>query len=255
MSKIVLMANDIVGLKVAEHIISKGDKIVRLYLHQEGKTKMANEIIDASLCVDDEIFYANSLDQTNINSLKALNADFIITVYWAHLLTLDVINTVKDTVNFHPALLPINRGWFPHVHSILDGSASGVTIHRIDEGADTGPIWAQKEIKLSVYDTAKKIYDKLQKEIVNLFIENWDNIKNGTIKPFPQDHSKAVYHNKSEISKLDQIDIEKNTSARELINILRARSFGNLGFAYFNENNKKVFLNLRISDNHKFSDK
>ena len=255
MKKIVLMANDYVGLMITKDIVSRGDEIVRLYLHEEHNSKMASEIIDASKCSQDQIFYANSLkNQTDIESLKQLNADFIITVYWAYLLKPDVINSVKDTVNFHPALLPINRGWFPHVHSILDGTPLGVTIHRIDEGADTGPIWAQKEVQLLNHDTAKTVYIRLQEEIINLFAQNWDDIKNGNIKPFEQDHNKAIYHSKNEINDLDLINLNKKMSARELINILRARSFGDLGFAYFEENNKKVFLNLRLSETSNFID-
>ena len=251
MKKIILMANDLPGLRVAEYLINQGEKIVRLYIHNEDESKLADEIIKKSKC--DKIYFAEELKQNDHHiALKNENADFIITVYWAYLLKPEIFNSVGDTINFHPAFLPINRGWYPHVHSIIDGSKLGVTLHRIDKGADTGPIWIQKEIKLTNYDTAKTIYEKLQTEIVDLFKNNWGNIKNGKIKPFHQDHSKAIYHKKLETKIIDQIKLDKKYTGQELINILRARSFGELGFAYYEVDGEKIFINLRLSDNNSF---
>jgi methionyl-tRNA formyltransferase len=247
MKKIVLMADGYVGLEVAKKIVQQGDQIVRVYLHEKEVGKLSEEIKDASNCAD--YFHAHSLKDTDhVEGLRSLNADFIITVYWAHLLKPEVISCAKDTVNFHPALLPINRGWYPHVHSILDGSPLGITLHRIDEGADTGPVWAQKKIELSLYDTAKTAYDKLQNEIVELFSDNWSSIRSGEIEPRTQSVDGAIYHKKSEIEKLDHLDLDNIGSAKELITILKARSFGDLGFAYYEDKGKRVYLNLRLSD-------
>ena len=245
------MANDLPGLEVAKFLIEENEEILRLYIHQPDNQKLTNEIIETVSC--SEVYQASLLkDQTHVKELKMLNADFIITIYWAYLLKPEVINSVKDTVNFHPALLPINRGWFPHVHSIIDGSPLGVTLHRIDEGADTGPIWVQKEIELLSTDTAKSIYDRLQHEMVQLFKDNWNEIKSGQLSPKPQDHSKAIYHKKDEIDELDLINLDEKMTARELINKLRARSFGDLGFAYFKEGEDRTHINLRLSNNNNF---
>jgi len=248
------MANDKPGASIAKFLQESGDNIVRLYLHEENLQKFTDEIISNSNC--NEIFYSNDLKiDEHVETLKELNADFIITVYWAYLLKPSVFKAVKDTVNFHPAYLPINRGWYPHVHSIIDGSKLGVTLHRIDEGSDTGPIWAQKEIELLPLDTAKTIYERSQNEIIELFKKSWDKIKSDELRPIKQDHSKAIYHKKNELNKLDYIELEQTLKVKDIINLLRARSFGNLGFAYFNHNNKKVYLNLRLSDSVNFNEK
>jgi len=148
--------------------------------------------------------------------------------------------------------LPVNRGWYPHVHSIIDGSKIGVTLHQISEGADEGDIWAQKHVEYDLMHTAKDLYKKLQDEIIDLFKNNWFDIINHNIKPFPQDNSKSNYHKKNEINELDFIDYN-NSENRKLINILRARSFGDKGFAYIlDENGEKVYLNLRLSKNYEF---
>ena len=43
-------------------------------------------------------------------------------------------------LNLHTGYLPWNKGAYPNVWPILDGSPAGVTLHRVDAGIDTGPI-------------------------------------------------------------------------------------------------------------------
>ena len=165
----------------------------------------------------------------------------------------EVFNCSKHgCLNFHPALLPINRGWYPHVFSIIDGTPTGVTLHFIDEHTDTGPIIAQKIVPIKPTDTAKAIYDREKYEIISLFKEKWDDIRNNKLTPIPQDQSKAVHHSIKEIHALDEINLEKQYKARDLINLLRARSFGNRGFAYYELDGEKIYLNLRLSYQNRF---
>ena len=249
------MANDDVGLNITKYLIASGEEIIRLYLHEKANQSKGEDIIEASNCKEGQYFLANCLkDAKHIQSLQELNADFIITVYWAHLLSNDVIQCANDSVNFHPAPLPINKGWYPHVHSIIDGSALGVTLHRIEIGADTGPIWAQKKLELGLYETSKEIYQRLKNEIFILFAANWGKIKSGEIQPVNQ-VGQGNYHKKNEIQDLDCISLEQTTTAKSLINKLRARSFGNKGFAYYVENGERVYLNLRMNNSTNFEKK
>ena len=196
---IVLFANKQPGLEICEYLVSIGENISRLYI-LNFEDDYAKKIISASKLSSDKVFSAVSLkEQSHLNNLKKLDVDFMITVYWPYLLTPTIFKISKNgCINFHPALLPINRGWFPHVHSILDGTPTGATLHLIDEGTDTGSILVQKEVPLEFLDTSKSIYDKLQKEIILLFKENWSKIKNNELLPMPQDESKAIYHKKSD---------------------------------------------------------
>jgi methionyl-tRNA formyltransferase len=247
-----LLANGEAGLKVCEFLIRNGDRIACLYL--SGSDQSFDEQIKKASCLsDDNIFSSNLLkDQEHINWLNEQNIGMLITVYWPYLLKPEIFNIARKTINFHPALLPVNRGWYPHVHSIIDGTPTGVTLHVIDENADTGPIWIQKEVPLTPYDTAKSIYTRLQEEIINLFIDHWEKIKHDQLKPFHQDNSKAIYHKKNELELLDHIDLNKKYKAKDLINLLRARSFGDRGFAYYIENEKKVFVNIRLNETSSF---
>jgi methionyl-tRNA formyltransferase len=251
---VVLLANDRPGLEVCKHLRACGDKIVRLYVHEPEHQKYGDEIIRASGCAPQDVLSAPLLkDPRHVARLAALQPDFIITVYWAYLITPQVIAAAtQGTVNFHPAMLPVNRGWFPHVHSILDGTPTGVTLHAIDANADTGPIWAQRAVPLQPLDTAFTIYNRLQNEIVALFRETWPKIKAGGIVPTPQDESRAVYHKKSEIGKLDELNLNAVMRVGDVINLLRARSFGDRGFAFYEQNGQRVYLKLCLGATNHF---
>ena len=256
MSKTVaLLANDTVGVEVARYLAAHGDHIACLYLHDPEYQKCGDQIIAASGCAPGQVRLASALKNPDeVAQLRTLRPDFIITVYWRHLLSKEVIGAAgQGTVNFHPALLPINRGWYPHVHSILDGSPTGVTLHALEEQADAGPIWAQREVPLGPTDTAHTIYVRLQREIVNLFKETWPQIAAGKVRPVPQDESRAVYHKINEVDAFDALDLDATMKARDVLNLLRARSFGDRGFAYFEEAGQRVYINLRLGSTSSFA--
>lgn len=250
-TNVIILGTGEVAENICRFLCERGDTIQRLYL---SKTSINNErIIEAAKIDSSRIFWAKECKEPNhIDCLQDVHIDYIITVYWPYLLKRDFFSCAKKgTVNFHPALLPVNRGWYPHVHSIIDGTPLGVTIHSIDDGADTGDIWAQKKVDLLPTDTAKEVYCHLQDEITKLFLNKWDEIVNGICKPYKQDESIAIYHDKEDVEKYNFIDINKTYKAIELINILKARSFGNRGFAYYLDNGEKVYLNLRLSHDTK----
>jgi methionyl-tRNA formyltransferase len=244
--KIALFASGKVGLAVAS-LIKTTDEIVILGLADQDK--LIDEQIKKSLQNHEPTIVVgrNPISTTNmVELLLEHRVEAIITVYWPFILDEALIKTIQITVNFHPAMLPQNRGWFPHVHSILDGSPTGVTLHKLAKGADTGDIWAQKHVPLHSWDTAKDIYDRLQTEMVYLFSDYWPKIKSGELSAFPQDHSKSSFHSIKEIEELDLIELEKEYKAIDLINLLRARTFGQKGFAYFEDSGRKVYLRIAL---------
>jgi methionyl-tRNA formyltransferase len=245
---VALLANDVPGLRVAEYLHERGDEIVAVYLHAPERRRQGDEIVSASGCRPDQVHEAAALrDPEGVAALAALAPDFLITVYWAHLISPEAIAAARrGTVNFHPALLPVNRGWFPHVWSIVDGTPTGVTLHAVDASADTGPVWAQREVPLTPYDTAGSIYARLQDEIVALFRETWPAIADGSITPAPQDDSRAVYHDRSDVAALDELRLDDVMRVGDVIDRLRARSFGSRGFAWYEVGGERVYANLRL---------
>ena len=72
-----------------------------------------------------------------------------------------------------------------------------------------------------------------------MFSDNWPDIRSGKIVPWQQSTDGAIYQKKSEIKNLDKLDLDNIASAKGLITILKARSFGGLGFAYYEDKGKQ----------------
>jgi methionyl-tRNA formyltransferase len=256
MRKIALLANHFPGVEISRFLASsREDSIHALYLVGED-SKFYDDTVQSSGVVNGNIFTGKDVfrDADHINWFKLQNFDAIICVYWPWILSSDFFSNIPITINFHPALLPVNRGWFPHVHSIIDGSQLGVTLHKLSEKADTGEIWVQKEIKVLETEDAKEIYDRLQTEIIELFKNNWEKITANQIECQKQNECSANYHKKSEINFLDEFDPKENMSFDSFIKRLRARSFGKRSFAYYFKDGKKYFVRIQVSEKSDFRD-
>ena len=93
-----------------------------------------------------------------------------------------LIKKNKNLINLHISFLPFNRGAHPNFWSFIENTPSGVSIHKIDKGIDTGDIINQKLIDFDILKNKKKLtfsytYKKLINELENLFIEFKKNHK------------------------------------------------------------------------------
>ena len=99
----------------------------------------------------------------------------------------------RGTLNVHPSLLPLHRGSSPVQYAILEGDAeTGATVMLTDEGMDTGPILAQTHVPISPNDTAQTLSHKLFEIGAELLLETLPKWLQGTLKPRPQDHTRAT---------------------------------------------------------------
>jgi len=243
---IALMLSHDPGRAVAAYFASRRrENIVAVYF--ENDDSYASDITALLGIEACRVFFGKPVlsNRVHIDWLASQNVDFVVTVYWPWLLSNAFLHSIRDSVNFHPSLLPANRGWYPHVHSIVNGSPNGVSLHRISERADEGAIWAQRSVTIPLTFTAKSAYLDLQNEIVDLFTETWDRISSGQLEPTPQSSVGASYHHRAELEELDRIDLGSLTGL-ELYNILRARTFGARGYAYIEIGGKKHYLSLGV---------
>ena len=119
----------------------------------------------------------------NINAIMRLKdvnlADLVICFGYRRILSSDfVLNCPCPILNLHISFLPYNRGAHPNFWSFYDGTQSGVTIHLVDEGVDTGPIIFQKKIDLLEDKTFSDTYSRLLIEAEALFMANIELILN-----------------------------------------------------------------------------
>lgn len=113
--------------------------------------------------------------------------EVIVSHGYRHILRAPVLDLFPGrAVNLHISLLPWNRGAHPNVWSAVEGTPSGVTVHHIDEGVDTGDLVAQREVTVSDEETLASSHERLQREIVELFWTVWPEIRAGTAPRRPQ---------------------------------------------------------------------
>jgi methionyl-tRNA formyltransferase len=74
--------------------------------------------------------------------------DLVVSFGYRHLLRPPALATVvRPVLNLHISFLPYNRGAHPNFWSWVEGTPSGVSIHEIDAGIDTGPVVAQATLE------------------------------------------------------------------------------------------------------------
>ena len=154
-------------------------------------------------CLIDELIEFNCEVKHTKEKIEELNDfDLIISFGYRHLINKKVLQKCKSPIiNLHISLLPWNRGSHPNFWSFFDNTPSGVTIHLIDEGIDTGDIIYQKLVNFSLDEnTFIKTQKRLVYEIEKLFIEYIENIILGKFKKIPQDHL-GTFHRLKDLPK------------------------------------------------------
>ncbi len=146
--------------------------------------------------------------------------DCVISYGYRHILSREVIEGAGCPIfNLHISYLPYNRGAHPNFWALYDNTPSGVTIHLIDGGVDTGPIVVQKYVEFTEEDdTFAKTYATLTKTLESVFLEflpsllndNWTAKKQRGIgshhylRDLPANFSGWDANIEQELAKLDQ---------------------------------------------------
>ena len=139
--------------------------------------------------------------------LKTLDADLAIVVAYGQIIPKSYLNlTKKGFFNIHASILPKWRGAAPIQRSIMNlDKETGISIMRIGEGLDTGPVCNVYKINLENNLNAEDINEKLSSLAAEKILDNIDDIFEDKAKFKEQDHSAATYASK--IQKLEgQID-------------------------------------------------
>jgi methionyl-tRNA formyltransferase len=134
-------------------------------------------------------------DPMVINQIKSINPEIIFCLGGTQIVPEDILRVpTLGCLNIHPALLPKYRGRYSTVQALFNGEKyTGVTLHWMDKGMDTGPIIMQEKILIESNDTAKTLYDKftaLGEKLFSEFLDIWQS--NSEIKSRPQDEKKAT---------------------------------------------------------------
>ncbi len=142
-----------------------------------------------------EVFQPASLKEVTSDSpLHAKKYDVFIVASYGKIIPEDILNLPsKGVLNVHPSLLPLYRGPSPIESALLDGvMTTGVSIIKLDEKMDHGPILIQSAFMISLFSNAGTLEVECGQLGGELLIQVLPHYLEGTLLPKEQDHDKAT---------------------------------------------------------------
>ncbi len=142
------------------------------------------------------VFQPNRLrDEEVVRQIKSLQPDLIITAAYGKILPASVLEIPEyGCLNVHGSVLPGYRGAAPIQWAILKGEReTGVTIMRMDEGMDTGPVLSGAVCPIGHDENAPELTKRLAELGAELLVNTIPGYLDGTILLIPQDHERATY--------------------------------------------------------------
>ena len=190
---------------------------------------------------------AGKLDDDFATQLKAYNCDVFVVASYGKIIPQRVLDIApKQTLNVHPSLLPKYRGASPLQSAILDDDKNtGVTIMRINEKMDEGPIVIQKETPVSEWPPYEIFEEDMGRVGGKLLAEVLPDWIAGKIKEQEQNHAGATYTRK--IVKEDGL-IDTSDSARVYENFRKIQAYHQWPQAYFFHEKDGQKIRVKITD-------
>lgn len=134
-------------------------------------------------------------DERFIAQIRDIQPEISVVVAYGQILTRQVLDIPENgSINAHASLLPELRGAAPINWAIARGhTRSGVTIMRMVEQMDAGPIICQVEEPIRDDETASDLWARLSELSAGMLIETLALLENGEVKETPQDDARASH--------------------------------------------------------------
>ena len=227
--RVIYMGTPAFAIPPLEQLLENGYQVVGVYTQPDRPTGRGRNVAASPIKAYAEERGLKVLQPTSLRlpdayqELASLNPDIIVIAAYGRILPKEVVQLPPwGCVNVHPSLLPKHRGPSPVAFTLLEGDeVAGVTLMRLDEGMDSGPIIAQEEQPLTPQDTVETLTNMLFREGAQLLVRSLPLYVQGDLVPRPQEEAQATYARK--LTKEDGI-IQWELSAESLWRQVRAYS-------------------------------
>lgn len=186
------------GLACMEEIYRVGGKLdLVITLHDNLARKKSGRIYVDDFCSRhriDVVKIRHVNDSVSVQAIREREIDWLFIIGWSQIVGPEVLQAPqRGCLGMHPTLLPQGRGRAAIPWAILKGlDKTGVTLFKLDEGVDTGPILAQEVISISPNETATRLYERVAQAHRTLISRIWRDLIADTIVLHPQDESQAT---------------------------------------------------------------
>ena len=202
--KILFMGTPEFSVPTLDVLIKNKFNVVTVYTQPPKKSKRGQKINSSPIeeyCKKNKISFRNPPTlNTNeeFESFRELNINLVVVVAYGQIIPKNFLKIAKfGFINVHASLLPRWRGAAPIQRAIMNQDKKiGISIMKIEEKLDSGPVLTTKEFELDQNATHGDIEKKISIEGANLLVQNLKSIEAGEAKFTNQDHSQATYAKK-----------------------------------------------------------
>jgi len=224
--KIIFMGTPLFAVPILKSLYQNGFPISVVFTQPPQKSHRGQRInkspiqgISETLNIDFRTPQSLKNNNEEYEFIKDLNADLCITVAFGQIIPKEFLSlTKKGFINIHASILPKWRGAAPIQRSIMNlDTETGISIMKMNEELDSGPICNTYKIKLDQNLNAQEVSEQLSLLAADKILDNVDDILDGKSNFVDQDHSKSTYAKK--ILK-GEGQIDWNNDALKIIGII-----------------------------------
>ena len=203
--KIIFMGTPFFAVPILKSLYQNGYSISVVYTQPPQKSHRGQKInkspvqgISETLNIDFRCPQSLKNNNEEFEFLKKMNADLSIVVAYGQIIPKEFLSlTKKGFINIHASILPKWRGAAPIQRSIMNlDEEVGISIMKINEELDSGPISNIYKIKLDQKLNATEVAEKLSLLAADKIIDNVDDILDDKSNFIDQNHSQATYAKK-----------------------------------------------------------
>ncbi|MDC3295752.1 methionyl-tRNA formyltransferase [Candidatus Pelagibacter sp.] len=244
--KIVFMGTPLFAVPILKSLYEKNYIIPTIYTQPPKKSQRGQKINKSQIQIVGEDFNIDCRTPETLKEnkdeyeyLKQLDLDLVIVVAYGQIIPKEFLNLAKKGfINVHASLLPKWRGAAPIQRSIMNlDKETGISIMRIGEKLDTGPVCNNYRVEIKDNDNAEIISNKLSILASEKIIENVDSILEDKLIFKEQDDLKATYASKIEKS---EGKIQWNDNAESIIGKINGLYPNPGAFFIFKEERYKI---------------
>lgn len=242
--KIIFMGTPSTAKNYLKYLIESNIKISAVFTQPPKKQSRGMKIIKSPVHIlanekNIDVFHPEDFNENIINQLKNIKPDLIIVMAYGKKLPKSVLDLPSNScINVHVSILPRWRGAAPIEHALMKGDKeTGITIIKLIEKLDAGPIIAQKKINIPKNYNKFELSNFLTTIGTKLLVDTIPKLFSNQIELKNQDEKGITYATKitSEIRKIDF-----NNSTNNIINHIRAHAPNPGAWFYLNKERIKI---------------
>ena len=250
--KIIFMGTPLIAANYLNSLINNKYKVVSVFTQpprkrNRGMKVQSSPVHELANHNNIKVNFTTRLDEEAFDLIKSYKPDIIIVMAYGLLIPTKILNFPQyGCINIHVSLLPRWRGASPIEHTLLNGDTeTGITIIKLIEKLDAGPIIVQKKIPVAENINKDDLSDKLTQLGSDLLIDILPKLFADKIVMQDQNSKAATYAQKIN-SQMRKINF--NLSTREVLNQIRAYAT-NPGAWFFYNNERIKIISASIQSN------